>query len=257
MNPEEYEKMFRVEDRHWWFSGKRKLVGAILSKLSKHGNIPAGARILDVGCGTGGMHLLLQQYGNITAVDGSPLALRWNQKRGIATLARGLLPNLPFQTNAFDLVTIFDVLYHRNVGDDAAAAAELYRVAKPGGRVLVTDSALPMLTGPHDVSMHGARRYTKHSIRTLLTNAGFEVERVSYMNFLLSPAAIPWRLLQKWFGGAAGHGASDVKPSAAWINFILNVIYKIEAGLIRVVNLPVGTSIVAVARKPVRSAGEY
>ncbi|MFN0207948.1 MAG: class I SAM-dependent methyltransferase [Planctomycetota bacterium] len=244
--------MFRVEDRHWWFSGKRRLVGAILSKLSNHGNIPAGARILDVGCGTGGMHLLLQQYGKITAVDGSPLALEWNQRRGIATLARGSLPNLPFQTDAFDFVTIFDVLYHRNVGDDAVAAAELYRVVKPGGILLVTDSALPILTGPHDVSMHGARRYTKRSIRTLLMNAGFEVERVSYMNFLLAPAAIPWRLLQKWFGGGEAHGNSDVKPSPAWINFILNIIYAFEAVLIRAFDLPIGTSIAAVAKKPAR-----
>lgn len=246
MNPQEYEKMFLVEDRHWWFSGKRKMVAAIFSRLRLAPNL----QILDVGCGTGGMHLLLKDFGNITGVDWSETALSFNRKRGIAKLGRATLPNLPFKNETFDVVTIFDVLYHRAVGDDGDAAKELYRVLKPGGKLIVTDSALPMLAGPHDVSMHGARRYTKKSLSVLLTNAGFAVERAGYMNSLLSPVSIPWRMIQKWAGSGGDSGHSDVAPAPPWMNALLGVIYSVEAWLLRFLNLPIGTSVFAVGRKP-------
>jgi SAM-dependent methyltransferase len=246
VNPEEYEKMFAVEDRHWWFAGKRKLVGVLLDRA----RLPKDAKILDVGCGTGGMELLLHRYGRVTAIDASPLALSFAKRRGLAELRRAQLPNLPFADASFDLVGIFDVLYHRNVGDDAAGARELLRVLKPGGVLVVTDSALGFLAGPHDVAMHGARRYSAHGIRELLASAGFAVERAGYGNFLLFPLAAPWRLLQRWSGAGAGSGHSDVSPAPAWVNGLLGLVYGAEARLLRWFDLPIGTSILALARKP-------
>lgn len=246
MNPEEYEKMFAVEDRHWWFSGKRRMVRAFLRNTA----VPRDAKILDVGCGTGGMHILLKEYGSITGVDGSPIALSFNRKRGLADLSLGHLPNLPFRDASFDFITIFDVLYHRNVADDGDAARELFRLLRPGGLLLVTDSALPALAGPHDVSMHGVRRYTRRSLRDLLSRAGFAVERSSYMNFLLSPVSIPWRFIQKWMGSGGDTGHSDVKAASGFANFILGIVYGVESFLLRYINFPIGTSVIAVARKP-------
>lgn len=248
MNPEEYEKMYAVEDHHWWFSGKRRLVGALLDSVNLDAGVNGGPRILDVGCGTGGMHLLLHKYGKVTGIDASPLALSFSSRRRLSSLARASLPLLPFRDDSFDVVTIFDVLYHRNVGDDALAAKELRRVLKPGGRLVVTDSALAFLRGPHDVAMHGARRYSSRGIRELLTSAGFAVERAGYINFLLFPVAAAWRFLQKLTGGGA-EGHSDVKPASGATNAFLGALYKAEAAMLRRVDLPIGTSIIAVARK--------
>jgi SAM-dependent methyltransferase len=237
--------MYSVEDRHWWFSGKRRLVRVLLDSAK----LPSDARILDVGCGTGGMHLLLHEYGRVTGIDASPLALGFAKKRQLSTLARASLPNLPFPDATFDLVGIFDVLYHRNVGDDAVAAREILRVLKPGGTIVVTDSALGFLRGPHDVAMHGARRYSARGIRELLVSAGFAVERAGYINFLLFPIAAPWRVLQRLFGGSkAGH--SDVAPASGLTNALFGALYGAEAQLLRLADLPIGTSIVALGRKP-------
>ena len=127
MHPDEYAKMFRVENTHWWFAGKRQLVRVLLDAL------PAQPQrsILDVGCGTGGMFLLLKEYGCVFGVDMSPLAIGFATQRRLARLGRATLPELPFGDATFDLVTTFDVLYHRRVADDQQALRELARVVKP------------------------------------------------------------------------------------------------------------------------------
>jgi SAM-dependent methyltransferase len=233
--------MFAVEDRHWWFSGKRRLVGALLDRTT----IAPAARILDVGCGTGGMHACLRDRGRIFGVDASDLAISFARRRGSATLCRATLPDLPFRDGSFDVVTVFDVLYHRRVEDVERAARECFRVLRPSGVLVVTDSALPWLAGPHDTAMHGSRRFTRSGLRDLLTAVGFVVERASYANFLLFPAAATWRLLQRRSG--ASH--SDVAPAHPAVNRVLGGVYALEAALIRRVDLPIGTSVVAVARR--------
>jgi len=233
--------MFAVEDRHWWFSGKRRLVRALLDGI----HLPADARILDVGCGTGGMHACLRDLGRIVGVDASDLALSFARRRGSATLCRAMLPSLPFRDESFDLVTVFDVLYHRRVEDVDRAARECFRVLRRGGALVVTDSALRWLTGPHDVAMHGRRRFGRAELRRILTGAGFSVRRASYANFLLFPVAAPWRLLQR----RSGDAHSDVSPAPPAINRVLRAIYGLEAALLRRVDLPIGTSVVAVARR--------
>ena len=148
------------------------------------------------------------------------------------------------------MVGVFDVLYHRNVGDDAIAARECLRVLKPGGAIVVTDSALGILAGPHDVAMHGARRYSARGIRELLAGAGFAVERAGYGNFLLFPVAGPWRAPPAMVRRRRHLGALGCLPAPAWINGILGFVYGAEAFLLRFADLPIGTSIIAIARKP-------
>jgi ubiquinone/menaquinone biosynthesis C-methylase UbiE len=242
VNPAEYEKMFRVEDTHWWFAGKRRLVRVLLDALPPQ----PGRKILDVGCGTGGMFVLLKAYGCVCGVDASELAVGFSARRRLAALGRAALPALPFAPAAFDLVTAFDVLYHRHIADDEAALGEIARVLKPGGRLIVTDSALGALRSAHDEAQQAARRYTTAEMGDKLRRAGFVVRRMSYANFFIFPAAASWRLLRR---GVRGGDGSDVHAMPAWLNALMGIVYRAEAGLLRVTDLPIGTSIIALAEK--------
>ena len=242
MRPDEYEKMFRVEDTHWWFVGKRRLVRVLLDTLPPQ---PQRA-ILDVGCGTGGMFLLLKDYGCAYGVDASELATGFAARRRLAQLARAALPHLPFAAGAFDLVTAFDVLYHRQVADDLVALKEIARVLKPRGHVVVTDSALGSLRSAHDEAYQAARRYTTGEMGDKLRRAGFAVKRLSYANFCIFPIAAPWRLLRR---GVSAERGSDVRPMPVWLNALMGSVYRVEANWLRRTNLPIGTSIIALAEK--------
>jgi SAM-dependent methyltransferase len=242
MHADEYGKMFRLEDTHWWFAGKRRLVRVLLDSLPPNPH----RKILDVGCGTGGMFLLLKDYGYPTGIDDSELAIGFSARRRLAHLVHAALPHLPFADASFDLVSAFDVLYHRRVRDDQAALKEIARVLKPHGYLVITDSALEFLRSAHDEVYHAARRYTTGEMRDKLLAAGFAVKRLSYAGFFIFPVAAFWRL---WRRGVSVEKGSDLRPTAHWINALIGIVYRIEAGLFSKVNLPIGTSIIALAEK--------
>jgi len=160
MEPEEYEKMFALEDTHWWFLGKRAMVKRY---LDLYYNPDKRHRILDVGCGIGGMQRLLGDYGGVSGVDLNLNALRYAKgKCGKDTcICQASALSLPFKDGSFSLVTAFDLLYHRNITDDTQALSELWRVCRKGGYLLVTDPAFEFLRSTHDAATHARHRYTK------------------------------------------------------------------------------------------------
>jgi ubiquinone/menaquinone biosynthesis C-methylase UbiE len=242
MRSEEFEKMFLLEDTHWWFAGKRRLARVLLDSLPPKPR----RKILDVGCGTGGMFRLLKDYGHIIGIDDSELAVGFSARRNLANLGRAALPHLPFADASFDLVSAFDVLYHRRVEDDQAALNEIARVLRAHGQLIVTDSALKFLRSAHDEALQAARRYTTDEMRNKLHAAGFAVKRLSYAHFSIFPLVAPWRLLRR---GVSIERGSDVHPTAHWVNALMGGVYRIEAGLFSKMNLPIGTSIIALAEK--------
>ncbi|MCX6816699.1 MAG: class I SAM-dependent methyltransferase, partial [Candidatus Beckwithbacteria bacterium] len=190
----EYTKMFQLEDRHWWFVAKRRFTAAILSTLSLK-----QAKILDVGCGTGRNMLMLQEFGTVSGVDLSPLAIKYCRQRGLTQLQQGSADSLPFPASSFDLVTLFDVLYHQGIKSDIKVLQEVFRVLQPKGYILITDCAHPWLFGPHDQVMQARQRYTKKELTQKLTSAGFTVIRASYLFMFTFPVFVVNRLLKKYF----------------------------------------------------------
>ena len=163
---------------------------------------------------------------------------------------RGSVGALPLQSECFDLVTSFDVLYHRAVIDEQVALAETVRVLRPGGRLLLRLPAYQWLTSQHDRSVHGRHRYTARETKTMLAAAGLELERLSYINSLLLPLPVLQRLLERvWpFSGSA---ASDLELPSPLINATLQTTLYLEAAWLRAGRrFPGGLSILALAQKP-------
>ncbi|HEY2941134.1 MAG TPA: class I SAM-dependent methyltransferase [Vicinamibacteria bacterium] len=247
MNPEEYGRMFDAEETQWWYAGMRAISMALLSPALAAR--PQPAWILDAGCGTGHNLHHLSRLGRAVGVDLSDEALRFCRIRGVPAAKAGLLA-LPFPDAAFDCVTSFDVLYHRWVQDDRAAVAELARVLRPGGVLLVRVPALRALWGAHDEAVHSRHRYTRGEVNALLRGAGLHVMRASYGNTLLLPLLAARRTLDR----ITGRHGSDVAFLPAPLERAFRALLELEARLVRVVSFPIGASVFALARRPT-SAG--
>jgi ubiquinone/menaquinone biosynthesis C-methylase UbiE len=246
MDAAEYRLMFELENAHWWFQGKHTIVERLITRF-RDGE-PA-RRVLDVGCGTGGMLQSLARDSEGNGVDVEPLALRLCQQRGLRHLTRATAERLPYGPNRFDVVTMLDVLYHRRVEDIEAALREACRVCRPGGLLVVTDCAFAWLRSRHDVAVHGARRFRRHELAGYVAKSGFRVLKASYMNTLLFPIAAAARLVDRARHGTASP-ASSVHADSPAINRALAAIYRLEAPLLDRLDLPFGLSIVVVGRKP-------
>ena len=210
-------------------------------------------RILDAGCGTGINLAELARFGRAFGCDFSSEALHFCRRRGLTGLVRADVNHLPYKDGTCDLVTFFDVLYHEAVADDIVVLREAARVLKPGGLVLITDSAFDFLRGPHDAAMQGARRYTLRGLAAKLGPAGLEPVRTSYFYMTTFPAVF----LRRWIERrrAAKHpGAevhSDLSPASRPVNAVLTGLLSLEGRWMASRRLPFGSSVVALARKPI------
>lgn len=242
MEVHEYERMRELEERHWWY---RSLHEFVLARLGNAG------RVLDVGCGTGGMLASLAERHAI-GVDLSPIALAYAGRRGLTTLVRASACALPFPDASFDAILALDLLYHRQVADEKAAVQECRRVARPGGIIMIHASAYSWLFGTHDRAVHGARRHTASRIRQLVSAAGLEITELSYRNAL----ALPFALLARGCGRlrraerSGSAPASDLRPLPRWLNSLALLGARTENAWLRVGALPVGLSVWCVARRP-------
>jgi ubiquinone/menaquinone biosynthesis C-methylase UbiE len=246
MERSEYTVMAAVEDRHWWYGGMRAIAAALLDEVYGRRR---DLRILDAGCGTGGNALFLRRYGNVVGMDLAAAALELGGPRLPGVLARGSVLDIPFADASFDLVTSFDVLYHRAVPDEDGALDETWRVLRYGGRLLIRLPAYEFLRSKHDRAVHTRRRYTAGQSRALLESRGFVVERCSYINSLLFALPLAQRLLERALPNLE-RSESDLAMPSPLVNEALRWPLAAEAAwLARGRTFPVGLSIVCLARK--------
>ena len=246
MEPAEYDTIARLETAHWWYVGMRRIAEQIVADIAAgRSAYRAGRplRILDAGCGTGGGIAWLAAHGEVTGIDWHPRAIHYAAAKTVR-LARAVVESLPLASGSFDLVTAFDVLYHRAVADDVQALRECARVLRPGGWLVLRVPAYNWLRGAHDRQVHTRQRYGRSELRRKLVAGGFQPVRLTGAGLALMPLAVVRRLAQ---GG--GPAKSDVRMPAPPVNAALGAVLAVEARWLRRHNLPAGLSLLAVARK--------
>ena len=241
------EATYRVEQQHFWWKGLRSFARPLVADALSGRPDP---RILDCGCGTGANLVMLGQFGHASGFDltfrGLELAREYGQRR----VAQASITEMPFADEAFDLVTAFDVLYSLTEEQETAGLAEIRRVLKPGGTLIVNVAALRILRGNHSLFGAEVRRSTRRRLRRLLSEAGFRVTRLTYTNALLFPLMLAVRTGQRMIGLATPEEAgTDVVIPPAPLNGLLTWLLRVEARALRVVDMPIGSSLLCVARK--------
>jgi len=243
VKPAEYRRMFEAEERQWWYAGQRRIALGLLREALRGTAAPG---LLDAGCGTGYNLVALGDLGRSFGVDLSPLAIAGCRERAV-TAVRGSVLRLPFADASFDAVTSFDVLYHAWVGDERAAVAEVARVLRPGGVVLVRVPALKLLWGAHDAEVLSRHRYTRRELVALLESAGLRTEAASYCNSLLFPLLLARRSLDRLLA-REGSDVGFLPPPLEWL--FRHALFAEAALLRRGFRFPLGASVLALARKP-------
>jgi len=235
-----YAAVHAEEDRaHWWFLGRRAV---ILAEMARR--LPAGgARLAELGCGSGGMLEALGRFGTAVGVETDPALRERARERGLDVRAGALPDAIPLELGRWDAVCLFDVLEH--VDDEAGALAACRRLLVPGGRLFVTVPAYAWLWSRHDELLGHRRRYTARTLRQVAARAGFAVERLTYFNTLLAPPIMAVRLVR----AALRRPGHDLARPAPRLNRALAACFAAEARLLGWMSPPFGISILLAARR--------
>ena len=241
MELDAYRQMAATEDEHWWFCGRRSIAETVIAGLG----LPKEASIVEIGAGTGGNIAMLEQFGEVQAVEMSDLArqIAW-EKTGREFLYGYLPDRIPVAPGSVDLICLFDVLEH--VDEDEASLAAMRDLLKPGGRIVLTVPAHQWLWSAHDVGLHHMRRYSRSQLRNRIEQAGYRVEKLTYTNSALFPLAIMARLADRMRRSGSPSGlAMPPKP----VNAAMKAVFSAESFVLPNVALPFGVSLLAVFSK--------
>lgn len=219
MEPGLIEAMRASEASHWWFRARRRILLSILND-----ELPEGARLLDVGCGTGYFLEAAQEYWDVHGLDFAEEAVAFCRSRGLTNVRQASVQALAdLEGRSFDCVSFCDVIEH--LDDDVGALRAAESLLHPAGVVLVTVPAYQWLWSPRDDLHHHRRRYTKASLTSTIVEAGLQPEFVTYFNSHLFLLAAISRLVDRAFNL---QGSEQVHPPPALINRLFEQVFGHE-----------------------------
>jgi SAM-dependent methyltransferase len=238
---------YRAEQSHFWFRGFRQYMRPALTRATAGVTSP---RILDCGCGTGSNLEMLAPYGRAVGFDLTRIGTEFAKSHGLR-VAQASISEIPFRSGCFDLVTSFDVFQVLPDRVEQSAIREMARVLKPGGWILLHVAALQILHGRHSVLSEEQRRYTPSRLRALVAGAGFQIERLTFDHLSLLPIMLPVRVWHRLTAknGVVAAGESEITIPIAPVNAALTALVSLEALALRAVNMPIGSSLMCLARK--------
>ena len=234
-----YRHMADLDQRHWWYLGRRQVLAALIERLARP---PADGRILEVGCGTGHNLAMLGTFGEVDAVelDESVRAIA-ETRLGRQVMSDRLPELLGVPDGTYDLIGAFDVIEH--IDDDRAALEAIGRKLRRGGKLVITVPAHPWMWSAHDVINHHKRRYSKRSLRQLIGASPLSLDSIGYFNSLLFPLAVAERIASKL--RRKDDAQLGIPPGP--VNSLLTSIFAAERHAIGRLPLPPGLSLYAVA----------
>lgn len=234
-----YEQMAELDEVHWWYVARRKVLQSLIERRVRP---PAGARILEVGCGTGHNFKMLERFGRVDAIEVDSEARGIAEKRLGRKIASARLPALRgIEREAYDLVAALDVVEH--IDNDRATIEALASCLKSGGKLLVTVPAHQWMWSRHDELNHHKRRYSKRALARLIEESPLRLETIGYFNSILFPLAAAARLASKTRGKGGGEESLPPRP----VNYLFERLFAAERRLVGAVPLPPGLSLFAVA----------
>ncbi|NGM23474.1 class I SAM-dependent methyltransferase [Roseomonas stagni] len=244
MEPAEYALMDAAEDGMWWFKAAHaRVLDALRARPGPEGPV------LDAGCGTGGFLRRLRDDMPGRAAMGLeylPDAARRAAEKSGWPVAAGDANALPFADASFGAAVSIDVICHAGV-EPARGLAELRRVLRPGGTVILNLPAFEWLRSAHDARVHTARRYTAAGAATMMEQAGFTAIVSRYWNGLL----LPLMTLQRKVLHRKPDAPSDVTHFPPWIDRTLHAVAETERRIgLAGIPMPAGGSVLVIATRP-------
>jgi SAM-dependent methyltransferase len=234
-----YDQMAELDNRHWWYRGRREVLAALIRRIVRPRR---DAEILEIGCGTGHNFPMLGAFGHVDALELDDQMRAYAERRLGRNVMSAPLPELAgVPDRGYDLIGAFDVIEH--IDDDHAALASIATKLKPAGKFVMTVPAHQWMWSAHDVVNHHKRRYSKRSLRKLIERSPLRLEAIGYFNSLLFPAAVAERVASK----ARGKDEASLSLPPAPLNAALERTFAAERHLIGRVPLPPGLSLYAVA----------
>lgn len=237
-----YHSNFEIENNYWWFVARNSILQNIIKNLC---NVNSDEFILDVGCGTGGFAEMLSKNNNVVCLDTSKTALDYCSKRGLKNLVNSTLQDFEkVKDKKISLITMLDVIEH--IEDDKSVVESAFRILEDDGIFLATVPAYQWMWSEHDEMHMHMRRYSKHQITDLISNAGFKIQYSSYFNtFLFLPGLIK-RAIDKITNSKKETPVDKVSPL---LNSIFTKLYSFEGHFLPRTSFPFGMSVLIIAKK--------